>query len=334
MLLVRVLVKQVHAFGNAADIDNTAMAELRKLAQPMLCGHMFHFFHGLISRWPLDGSFQCVLELYLSYIQPWRYTHDRDYSNRGRTSEIVITPRYETYIQENIRDYTQIFLLMMPRFQQFDYSSYRDVLMLYRLIKVFGQPRLVSVLRRCENYYVSTLSPRKDIKTASMHKATDSSDNVHGYVLLFNQSPQMEEIVDQLLRRVRLAEYLARNEMALIDDEEKRNNTGFWNNLKLLFMFSDLNSLEGKSLRERRRIPDILSAILETCGTIFNIDVQNISVDDQIVQPQCQELNMFQNESMSTLHNSSNTLLFNGTIPSPALVSRFTQYSPGLPFFP
>lgn len=67
--MVRALVKQLHMFGNAAEYDNTSMAELRKLAQPMLSVHMFTFLKGIISRWPLDGSFQAVLELWLSYIQ-------------------------------------------------------------------------------------------------------------------------------------------------------------------------------------------------------------------------------------------------------------------------
>lgn len=133
LLLVRVLVKQVHAFGNSADIDNTSMAELRKLAQPMLGAHMFNFLKSLISRWPLDGSFQAVLELFLSYIQPWRYTHDRDYSLSGRkVTEIPIASRFEPFIQENLRDFTQIFIQLMPRCEQLDLSSFRDVMILYR----------------------------------------------------------------------------------------------------------------------------------------------------------------------------------------------------------
>lgn len=76
--VVRVLVKQVHTFGNSAEIDNTSMSELRKIAQPMMSAQMFPFLRRIIDRWPLDCSFLIVLELWLSYIQPWRYTYDRD----------------------------------------------------------------------------------------------------------------------------------------------------------------------------------------------------------------------------------------------------------------
>lgn len=324
MLLVRVLVKQVHAFGNAADIDNSSMAELRKLAQPMLCANMFNFLKALISRWPLDGSFQSVLELFLSYIQPWRYTHDRDYSNPGKLSEIVITPRFETFIQENLRDYTQIFVLLMPRCDQLDLSSYRDVLMLYRLIKVFGQPRLAQILRRYEEDFVCTLSPRKVFKSSPVHQPTSPVD-VLGYVTLFN-SQAMDGMMERLMRRVKIAQYLAGNEKKRAEEEEKRNSSGFLNNLKFLFAMGDMTN-DTKTLRDKRRVPEILSFILETAGAMFNIDPKDISVDDLIAQS-VQEESSKQNASMSMLHNnSSNMLSFNGTIPSPAQIrSRVPVY--------
>lgn len=55
--VVRILVKQIHAFGNSADLDGTSMSILRKLAQPMLHARMYPFLKKIISRWPLDSSF-------------------------------------------------------------------------------------------------------------------------------------------------------------------------------------------------------------------------------------------------------------------------------------
>lgn len=318
LLLVRVLVKQVHAFSNAADIDNTSMAELRKLAQPMLCANMFNFLKTLICRWQLDGSFQSVLELFLSYVQPWRYTCDRDYSQPGRLSEICITPRYETFIQDNLRDYTQIFIMLMPRCEQLDLSSFRDVMILYRLIKVFGQTRLIDILRHCEGEFVSSLSPRKLFKSSPVHKG--SGVDVPGYVTLFNSSA-MDNMMEQLMRRVKIAQYLATNERDRSEAEEKRNNSGFLNSLKFLFSVSD-TAVDSKTLRDKKRIPEILGFILETCGTMFQIDPNNISVEDLIQQSVREESNLSHNASMSALYNSSNTISFNGTIPSPAQVMK------------
>lgn len=317
LLLVRVLVKQVHAFGNAAEIDNTSMSELRKLAQPMLCANMFNFLKALISRWPLDGSFQSVLELFLSYIQPWRYTHDRDYSQPGKLSEIVITPRFENFIQENLRDYTQIFILLMPRCDQLDLSSFRDVMMLYRLIKVFGQTRLTDILRRYEEDLVSSLSPRKVYRSSPVHQASHTGDLL-GYVTLFN-SPAMESMIEGLMRRVKIAQYLATQERERAEAEEKRNSSGFVNNIKFLFSIAD-TAVDGRILRDKKRVPEILNFILETSGSMFHLDPKNISVEDLIAQSVREESNLSHNASMSVLHNSSNMMSFNGTIPTPAQV--------------
>ena len=49
------------------------MATLRKMAQPMMKSRIYPFIKSIIGRWPLDSSLSVVLELWLSYIQPWRY---------------------------------------------------------------------------------------------------------------------------------------------------------------------------------------------------------------------------------------------------------------------
>lgn len=71
--VVRILVKQTHSFANSASIDQTAMASLRKMAQPMMKPRIYPFIKSVMGRWPLDSSMSVVLELWLSYIQPWRY---------------------------------------------------------------------------------------------------------------------------------------------------------------------------------------------------------------------------------------------------------------------
>lgn len=71
--IVRVLVKHLHAFSASARADDTHMLQLRKVATPMMQGKVYIFLRNLVNRWPLDGSFRLVLELWLSFIQPWRY---------------------------------------------------------------------------------------------------------------------------------------------------------------------------------------------------------------------------------------------------------------------
>lgn len=71
--IIRVLIKQLHAFAASAKADDTHMGELKKVVMPMVQGKIYTFIRNLVHRWPLDGSFRLVLELWLSFIQPWRY---------------------------------------------------------------------------------------------------------------------------------------------------------------------------------------------------------------------------------------------------------------------
>jgi len=79
---VRTLIKQIHFFANAARLDHSSMCALRKVSLTMVKARIYAFLCSLIDRWPLDSSLGVVLELWLSYIQPWRYTLA---SNNNRT---------------------------------------------------------------------------------------------------------------------------------------------------------------------------------------------------------------------------------------------------------
>lgn len=76
------LVKRIHAFSASAKFDDTYMGELKKIALPMLQGKMYVFLRNLVHRWPLDGSFRLVLELWLSFIQPWRYSENANIKDK------------------------------------------------------------------------------------------------------------------------------------------------------------------------------------------------------------------------------------------------------------
>lgn len=65
--------KQLHGFASSGKVDDSNLGELKKITLPMMQGKMYIFLRNLVHRWPLDGSFRLVLELWLSFIQPWRY---------------------------------------------------------------------------------------------------------------------------------------------------------------------------------------------------------------------------------------------------------------------
>lgn len=162
--VVRVLVKQLHSFANSAEIDVTPMASLRSLAQPMMNAQINNFMLGIIQRWPLDSSFLVVLELWLSYIQPWRYTLNRHNGIEDPQLQISIPQKFEKFIMENAASYTQIFIQLLPRFERLDFTSPKNVTILYRLARVFSQSNLAHLLRMHDRRLLTehlSLSPRK-----------------------------------------------------------------------------------------------------------------------------------------------------------------------------
>ncbi|KAJ8917730.1 hypothetical protein NQ315_005179 [Exocentrus adspersus] len=171
MRIVRVLIKQLHSFSASAKADDTHMAELKKIAVPMIQGKFYIFLRNLIHRWPLDGSFRLVLELWLTYIQPWRYPPNNliKQLNRRDTNpdvdDIAMVPQlgvdreHLPFIAENLLCYVVIFQQLLPRFSRVDLVSPKISLMLYRLSKVFDQPNLPNFLREVEQCVENNHSP-------------------------------------------------------------------------------------------------------------------------------------------------------------------------------
>lgn len=184
--VVRILVKQLHSFGNVADLDNTTMSSLRHLAQPMMNTQMYTFLRGIIARWPLDSSFSVVLELWLSYIQPWRYIYNRMISSPTSPIMIEIHKRYETFITENMISYTQIFVQLLPRFERLDFSSIKNVHMMYRLTKVFGQSNLSTILRNIETLATISKASPTSASPSSYHHNQQQHHHHHQSIRTFS----------------------------------------------------------------------------------------------------------------------------------------------------
>ncbi|KAF5269701.1 hypothetical protein FQA39_LY08624 [Lamprigera yunnana] len=160
--IVRVLVKQLHAFSSSAKADDTHMKDLKKVVIPYLQGRMYIFLRHLIHSWPLDGSFRLVLELWLSFLQPWRYPGNNylkhinqpeinpDVEDINIQSMKAVEREHMNFMAENLLAYTVLLQQLIPRFNRVDLSSPKISLILYRLTKVFGQPNLVNFLREIE----------------------------------------------------------------------------------------------------------------------------------------------------------------------------------------
>ncbi|KAK5644338.1 hypothetical protein RI129_005638 [Pyrocoelia pectoralis] len=169
--ILRVLVKHLHRFSNSAKADDTHLGDLKRIVIPYLQGKVYVLLRHLIYSWPLDGSFRLVLELWFSFIQPWRYppdylkmTSSLDANFDNEDANIAthgVTREHITFLAENLLVYTVLLQQLLPRFSKVDLASPKIACILYRTCKVFGQPNLTYYLREIEEavQQVNSASP-------------------------------------------------------------------------------------------------------------------------------------------------------------------------------
>ncbi|XP_011293131.1 sphingomyelin phosphodiesterase 4 [Musca domestica] len=282
--VVRILIKQTHSFANSASLDQTAMATLRKIAQPMMRPRIYPFIKSIIGRWPLDSSMSVVLELWLSYIQPWRYTFEWQ-NNSGNNIEVPINSRFDTFIADNLVIYTQIFVHILPRFERLDFTSLRNVIMLHRLVKVFSQSTLPQKLYNAEKSYAGNTigfvdSPRKHSTFLSSNSSVEWDGSFYHedvYTPMFGSAIKCE--IEQFIKTVHISRMYVGQEINAIRREqmERRNSLGFFRKV-FSSVFSDTSPAELK-LQEISKIPDILDLAVRSLSQMFNVELPNISME-------------------------------------------------------
>ena len=73
--IIRMLIKHMHYFVNSGGpLDVSHLCQLKRTILLNVKGRVYSLFKFIFLHWPHDMSFRLVLETWLSYIQPWRYT--------------------------------------------------------------------------------------------------------------------------------------------------------------------------------------------------------------------------------------------------------------------
>ncbi|XP_035784004.1 sphingomyelin phosphodiesterase 4-like [Anopheles albimanus] len=152
---IRVLVKQIHAFsGIGSYIDSCPMEELRRTTTLQLRERIEPFFMSLFDIWPLDGSLIDLIELWLSYIQPWRYLHSRNFGKAPPpVIDIDTVNQFSRFILTNMMSYTQPIVKLLPRLAQLGFAFYENptsTKILSRLLKVVSSRVMLNFIRRNE----------------------------------------------------------------------------------------------------------------------------------------------------------------------------------------
>ncbi|KAM9329217.1 sphingomyelin phosphodiesterase 4 [Gastrophryne carolinensis] len=166
VLLVRLLVKHLHTFANSLRPEQSSpsahshspspLEELKRVVIPRFIQQkLYIFLQHCFGHWPLDASFRAVLELWLSYLQPWRYVPERVSTSTSSESQIrSVAEKWASFVQENLLLYTKLFLRFLNRAIRSDLVNQKNAFMLFRVAKVFAQPNLAEMIQKGEQLFL------------------------------------------------------------------------------------------------------------------------------------------------------------------------------------
>uniref|UniRef100_A0A3Q3G495 Sphingomyelin phosphodiesterase 4 n=1 Tax=Labrus bergylta TaxID=56723 RepID=A0A3Q3G495_9LABR len=166
VLVVRLLVKHLHAFSNSlkpeqlssspsahSHTHTSPLEEFKRVVvQRFVQQKLYLFLQHCFGHWPLDASFRAVLETWLSYIQPWRYTGEK--TNPQVDQSRTVPDKWESFVQENLLMYTKLFQVFLNRTVRTDLVNAKNALMVFRVAKVFAQPNLAEMIQKGEQLFL------------------------------------------------------------------------------------------------------------------------------------------------------------------------------------
>ncbi|XP_056461730.1 sphingomyelin phosphodiesterase 4 isoform X4 [Gadus chalcogrammus] len=167
VMVVRLLVKHLHAFSCSLRPEQLAAAPSapsapahtspleefkRVVVQRFVQQKLYLFLQHCFGHWPLDASFRAVLETWLSYIQPWRYTGEKapPQPDLSRT----VPDRWGSFVEENLLMYTKLFQGFLNRAIRTDLVNAKNALMVFRVAKVFSQMNLPDMIQKGEQLFL------------------------------------------------------------------------------------------------------------------------------------------------------------------------------------
>nr|XP_020467823.1 sphingomyelin phosphodiesterase 4 isoform X2 [Monopterus albus] len=166
VLVVRLLVKHLHAFSNSlkpeqlssspsahSHTHTSPLEEFKRVVvQRFVPQKLYLFLQHCFGHWPLDASFRAVLETWLSYIQPWRYTGEK--TGPQPDPDRTVPDKWESFVQENLLIYTKLFQVFLNRAVRTDLVNAKNALMVFRVAKVFAQPNLAEMIQKGEQLFL------------------------------------------------------------------------------------------------------------------------------------------------------------------------------------
>ncbi|KAK2492867.1 hypothetical protein MC885_017706 [Smutsia gigantea] len=164
VLAVRLLLKRLHAFSSSLKPEQalpsahshaaSPLEEFKRAAVPRFVQQkLYLFLQHCFGHWPLDASFRAVLEMWLSYLQPWRYAPEKQAQSSDCQARCA-SERWAPFVQENLLMYTRLFVGFLSRALRTDLVSPKNALMVFRVAKVFAQPNLAEMIQKGEQLFL------------------------------------------------------------------------------------------------------------------------------------------------------------------------------------
>ncbi|KAF2367107.1 Sphingomyelin phosphodiesterase 4 [Trinorchestia longiramus] len=236
---VRMVIKHLHYFSNSVKPAQPSPLDNLRRSVWLMCRRSFYtLFMQLLQRWPLDSSFRLLLEAWLSYIQPWRYTNINKPADPSE-SGVPVEWQWQRFIAENLLFYSSVLTAVMPRLLRLDLSAPKNAHMLYRICKVFSLPNFGTMLKATEDALLAhphtLMSPTSPQRMQSVqqggqqgqlpaqavavavrsHILEMENNNHFVYTSIFGS--QTQSLARQVLRSVRAAEAAVTGELDAMD---------------------------------------------------------------------------------------------------------------------
>ncbi|ESO95394.1 hypothetical protein LOTGIDRAFT_232075 [Lottia gigantea] len=166
--VVRVLVRYLHYFINTASpgiVTSTyqptqlsMLDEFKKSVVPQIIQKkLYTFLKHAFDHWPLDSSFKMLIEIWLCYIQPWRYSDPKYFYQKEMAAHVgdrdydkKLEDKWYQFIEDNLLFYTVLFQDFLPRVYRLDLTCLNNSYMIYRVTKVFNKTNLCHLIERAE----------------------------------------------------------------------------------------------------------------------------------------------------------------------------------------
>ncbi|XP_072839221.2 sphingomyelin phosphodiesterase 4 isoform X1 [Pogona vitticeps] len=304
VLVIRLLVKHLHAFSNSLKPEAThshatsPLEEFKRTVIPRFVQQkLYIFLQHSFGHWPLDASFRAVLEMWLSYLQPWRYAPEKPLLSAEGPPRSV-SEKWAPFVQENLLMYTKLFVSFLNRALRTDLVSPKNALMVFRVAKVFAQPNLAEMIQKAEQLFLETdpaipqrhqhrlfaspslggsfLSPRIPNVTDASFKVKSQVYSLEGQDFQYTQmfGPEVRNLVLRLAQQIGQAQQRAQS--ISVHSVEAMANQSFFSWFR--FGSTDLNgSYTGNDLDEIgqdsiKKTDEYLEKALEYLCHIFRLN--------------------------------------------------------------